>query len=292
MSQENANPTYENVEFQLSNIKISGKRWHKGANVKVIALHGWLDNCGSFDWLLPLLPAVDCVAIDLAGQGLSDFRAGSGAYNIWQDLSEIVELSKQLGWEKFSLLGHSRGAMISTLFAGTFPEKIDRLCLLDALLPRPAIDTKLPQNLASSIIKTTAANLKANSVYPSFEEAVFARMKGKVPVGEAASKQLAIRGVTSNERGFYWRYDRRLLMPSEIRLNETQLFAFLDALPCKALIIKGSESKMDVHELVKQFTTHQNIEIKIQPGQHHFHLEDDDQLRQQLANRIFEYLSA
>ena len=32
-----------------------------------------------------------------------------------------------LGWQRCTLLGHSRGAAISMLFAATFPERVDKL---------------------------------------------------------------------------------------------------------------------------------------------------------------------
>ena len=38
-----------------------------------------------------------------------------------------------LGWEKSHLVGHSMGSAVSTLFAGSFPERINRLVLIEGL---------------------------------------------------------------------------------------------------------------------------------------------------------------
>lgn len=40
-----------------------------------------------------------------------------------------------MGWETFSLLGHSLGAIVSVIIAGALPERINRLALIDGLIP-------------------------------------------------------------------------------------------------------------------------------------------------------------
>merc|ERR1719510_1131680 len=51
---------------------IAGKEWGNSDGEPWIALHGWLDNCGSFDTLLPYFPKTQrIIAIDLPGHGFS-----------------------------------------------------------------------------------------------------------------------------------------------------------------------------------------------------------------------------
>ena len=73
------------LTFQVGGLSISAKRWGNGAGRRVLALHGWLDNCASFDFLAQELDEVDLVCIDCIGHGRSDFRPHLGAYNVWQD---------------------------------------------------------------------------------------------------------------------------------------------------------------------------------------------------------------
>ena len=121
----------------------------------VLALHGWLDNCASFDFLAPLITSsntqtLDMVTLDLAGHGLSDHRSGLSAYNNWQDLIEILLVTEQLGWSRFALIGHSRGAMISTLFAATYPEKVTHLVGIEGLLPGTTEENQAPAQLRTA----------------------------------------------------------------------------------------------------------------------------------------------
>jgi pimeloyl-ACP methyl ester carboxylesterase len=48
----------------------------------VFAIHGWLDNAGTFDTLIPLLPKdLRIVAVEMPGHGLSDPFPPDAAYN-------------------------------------------------------------------------------------------------------------------------------------------------------------------------------------------------------------------
>jgi len=73
--------------------------------IRILALHGWLDNCRSFHYLAPRLiekfqpGEAELVAIDLPGHGLSSHRPLDGPQII---LSEgayyIAEIIDALGW--------------------------------------------------------------------------------------------------------------------------------------------------------------------------------------------------
>lgn len=51
---------------------VSGKWYGSRDEQPMLALHGWLDNCGTFDRLIPLLPTkIPVFSIDLPGHGRS-----------------------------------------------------------------------------------------------------------------------------------------------------------------------------------------------------------------------------
>ncbi|MEQ2206552.1 hypothetical protein XENOCAPTIV_030830 [Xenoophorus captivus] len=55
--------------------EIRGKVWGPDHGRQVLCLHGWADNCGTFNTLLPLLPKdFRYIAVDLAGHGRSSHR--------------------------------------------------------------------------------------------------------------------------------------------------------------------------------------------------------------------------
>ncbi|XP_076808803.1 serine hydrolase-like protein [Clavelina lepadiformis] len=111
---------------------IAGKILGDSTNPPVLCIHGWLDNCNTFDNLIPLLPADKYyVFIDLPGHGLSsDFPPGM-FYTTFDYAALVYRLANYFEWKVFSFIGHSLGAVIGAMFAGSFPEKVDKLILLD-----------------------------------------------------------------------------------------------------------------------------------------------------------------
>ena len=75
--------------FAYDGLDIAACEWGDPAGVPVLALHGWLDNCGSFAPLGRLLRGVRLVALDLPGHGHSSHRSADGTYNIWQDVGVV-----------------------------------------------------------------------------------------------------------------------------------------------------------------------------------------------------------
>src|SRR5690606_24794956 len=152
--------------------------WGDEGQLPVLALHGWLDNSASFSALAPRLRNTHIVAIDMAGHGQSHHRPGVAPYHIWEDVTEIFAIADSLGWQKFALLGHSRGAIVAMLAAGTFPERITHLALIEGLLPEPGSIAEAPQQLATSIKTLQALEKKPLGLYVSIAEAISARARG------------------------------------------------------------------------------------------------------------------
>ncbi len=87
---------FKEVDISVRGQQIRIKHWNPQASHKVIATHGWLDNAASFDVLAPLLPDCSIVAIDLPGQGFSQFRPESATYHFWDDLLDILAVADEL----------------------------------------------------------------------------------------------------------------------------------------------------------------------------------------------------
>ena len=126
---------------------LSALHWSNPGAPKLLCLHGWLDNAASYTMLAPWLEQYYVVALDLTGHGRSDWRAANASYHIWDDLPELVGVLDELGWDRFCLMGHSRGAIISCLLASTLPERVDRLVLLDAVMPAPVSEDLFPAQM-------------------------------------------------------------------------------------------------------------------------------------------------
>jgi pimeloyl-ACP methyl ester carboxylesterase len=130
--------------------RLNGKWWGNKSLRPFLCIHGWQDNAGSFDRIIPLLPRNHSyLAIDLIGHGLSSRLPNGVNYHSIDHLNQILELSNEYGWEKVSLISHSLGAILSFLFASIFPKNVDMLIGIEGL--KPTIND--PVNIANSLEK-------------------------------------------------------------------------------------------------------------------------------------------
>ena len=78
-----------------------------------------LDNCGSFDPLIPhILKPNDLhiVAIDEPGVGLSSHKPPGSEYGRWHTLLEMKRVVDHLNWKRFTIIGHSQGLQFNDFF--------------------------------------------------------------------------------------------------------------------------------------------------------------------------------
>ncbi|GGY71073.1 hydrolase [Cellvibrio zantedeschiae] len=266
----------QELTFNVDGLQFAAQAWGNPEHYPILALHGWLDNSASFFALAPLLNNVYIVALDMAGHGQTSHRLGSFPYNIWEDVAEIFAIADQLGWKEFGLLGHSRGAIIATLCAGTFPERISRLGLIEGLLPEPTRSEDTPVQLARSIQGIKAQSVKALSLYPDVVTAIKARERGMFPLSYAAAKALTERGLKKVEKGYHWSTDQRLLAPSAVKLLPEQMAAFVARATCPIALVLADEGMPKLFpKYSESVDAYPQVFVTRLPGGHHLHMEKE-----------------
>ena len=266
---------FEEVRLRLPHIELAAHLYGPEDGIPVIALHGWLDNAASFSRLAPLLPGLRIVALDFAGHGHSDHRPPGGSYAIWDYAHDVLQVAEQFGWQRFSLLGHSMGAIVSVLLAGAMPERIERLALIDGLIPYTGEPDTAPQKLGEALKAQLALAGKSKPVYAEFDRAVEARMRGVGAVSREAAELLAQRGLMPVPGGYTWRTDSRLTLPSPLRLTHAHALSFARSLQCPAKLVMAQQGMLLAQPSITQLVEGLTIEVAQLPGGHHLHLDDD-----------------
>ncbi|MND78960.1 Tropinesterase [compost metagenome] len=266
------NTQMEEVRLSLGHIELAGHLFGPADGVPVIALHGWLDNANSFALLAPKLRGLRILALDLAGHGHSGHRPAGAGYALWDYAHDVLRAAEQMGWERFALLGHSLGAIVSVVLAGSLPERITRLALIDGVIP----PTSGPQDAAERMGMALQAQLRLDSkrkaVHPTLEQAIQARMKGLVAVSREAAELLAQRGLMPVPGGYTWRSDSRLTLPSPTRLSEAQALSFVQRVACPAMLVVAADGMLARHTaLLGQLP----FTREVLPGGHHLHMNDE-----------------
>ncbi len=262
--------TPRELTFQVGNLTLSAQAWGNPDGLPVIALHGWLDNSASFFRLAPMLKNAYVVALDMAGHGLSDHRGKMSPYNIWEDVSEIFSVADQLGWPRFALLGHSRGAIISTLCAGTFPDRISHVALIDGMLAQPVPAEKAAEQLAQSILDCRKPKLWP--AYEALDTMVALRQKGVWPMSHTAAKALTQRGTIKTKQGFRWSADPLLKTASAMKLTAEQQQSFVNRITAPIQVFKAKQGALVASQQF-QAKLAQPCEPHEVEGFHHCHME-------------------
>ncbi|TMW45437.1 hypothetical protein DOY81_009481 [Sarcophaga bullata] len=128
---------FENVSIEVPWGYIVG-RWYGNRKVRpILAIHGWQDNIGTWDRLIPLLPKhIGILCIDLPGHGRSSKYPPGMTYHMLDYVQIVVRIVKEYKWRKVSLMGHSMGASICFFYTALFPHMVDMIIQIDMVKPK------------------------------------------------------------------------------------------------------------------------------------------------------------
>lgn len=261
--------------WQVHGLRIAGLYWNNAADgektTKVLALHGWLDNAASFTRLAPLLEGCEIVALDLPGHGLSAHRSADASYHIWDDLPDIMAVADQLGWDRFVLLGHSRGAIISVLLASAMPERISHLLLLDAIRPAAIAHSETSQQLRQFILDKNKYLHRPHKLIATMEEAIERRCRA-AKMSTDTARPIVERNLLEEPGGIRWTTDPRLNGASAFKLTAEHISSVLAAVtsPCRLIL---AEQGLGADRIMSAVDDYPDIVASVLPGSHHFHLE-------------------
>jgi pimeloyl-ACP methyl ester carboxylesterase len=108
---------------------------------KVFAVHGWFADRSAYAGVLADLDrsAFTYALVDLRGYGGA--KDAVGAYTTAEAALDLVELADRLGWQRFSVVGHSMGGAVGQRLFAIAPHRLRRLV---GVSPVPASGLALP----------------------------------------------------------------------------------------------------------------------------------------------------
>lgn len=291
---------------------ISGKIWRcrdsverddGEEDVRVIAYPGWLDNAGSFDTLAPAIIrlikrsiggcSVSVCAVDPPGCGHSDHLPNMSFYSDVEEALVIVDIANALGWDTYTLLGHSRGGGIVAVASGIFPERTDAVITLDSNISLSGLFPKhmgmsTPQ-LTRECWKRAQKNfVRKATVFPTFEAAVDASASNPFfPKTRESARCIVRRHLVPCKGGWTFTHDVRTYGQNQpLHISEGQLREYIREIEAPVLMIFAAGSREfwdDVTDdykkmvaerldLIKDLTS---VEVD---GTHHVHLDDGERV--------------
>lgn len=246
-----------------------------------------MDNCGSFDKLIPLLPKeYGYLTFDLPGHGLSYRYEPGQIYSYYDTIVLMERIRKEYNWDKLSLIGHSLGGLCGFQYAALFPDKIDLFVALDTLVPYITEPVPLMKVNIEALLSVDDNEKSGNfdNEPPSYdyEELLDRIVKGSSSsVTRENAKYLLTRSVKNSRKPgkYYFNYDRRLKGFDRPSRGNEDLLKFAKNVCCPLLYCYAEESYMRPLSFAKVapiqdylVANHPNFHVLKGPGTHHFHL--------------------
>jgi pimeloyl-ACP methyl ester carboxylesterase len=230
--------------YESQGLKLHYADWGNDAAPLLVLIHGGRDHCRSWDETARALqPYFHIIAPDLRGHGDSDWAKGS-SYSLSDYLYDLTRLARSVSAHKLTIVGHSMGGMIGLMYAGTYPDKVERLAVLDGV-------TVLPGTQLAPIHERTADWVE------QLDRIAERKIRHYRSVGEAAERMiahnkrltpdralyLATHGVKRNADGGYsWKFDEYQQARAPYRLSSDDHIALWSRIICPTLLLRGEES--------------------------------------------------
>lgn len=267
-------PTLETIGIDVDGIAIAGIR-QRDKNLSdaphLLCLHGWLDNANSFIPMMPYLPSLDLVAIDLPGHGYSDPL--SGGYDIQRLAFHVCRVVRALDWSSCHVMGHSLGGCIAPYACVADPSGFDRLIMIEASGPLSEPADKLPDRLARAFADRTDSARYRSRTFKNKEEAVASRLRA-AKMQSASAKLIIDRQLKASNDGYQWRFDKAWRYASAQYQTEEQVKAVLSAVNCPTLTVIADDGFLNGRESSEpRLACLQSRESITLSGQHHLHMD-------------------
>lgn len=249
----------------------------------VLLCHGFLDTSWSYNWVGEVLAekGYRAVAFDWRGHGDSSWIGDGGYYHFPDYVRDLHELLPKLspGQQKggagpVHLVGHSMGGTACTLFAGTMPEAVKTLTLIEGIGPLSHQLKHTPDRFGAFLRATgrfkSEDRLAIATAQPMPDlQNVLKRLRTQNPnLDEEQGLWIAERATREVPGGYIWKFDPLHRTTSPFPFQTDMLAAFLDRLTMPVLFI-GSDDGFHPPDEAERLERVQNLRKRDFEGKGH-----------------------
>jgi len=214
-----------------------------------VLVHGFSDLAAAWtDVAERIAPHAHVVAPDLRGHGDSDWISGGGYYHFMDYVADLDDVIRQCAKQRVILVGHSMGGSVASYYAGTRPDRLHALSLIEGLGPPDQSSVDLVPRTAMWIDKWSKTRRTRVKTLSSLEEAASRLRKNDKLLGEEQSMLLARQGTVAIDDGYAWKHDplHNSAGPYVYRLDMAA--QFWKRVTCPVLAIDGSIAQLNLSE--------------------------------------------
>ena len=223
--------------LRVNDLALHYLEWGEADAPPIVCVHGYTGSADAFNTLARHLKDRYCIlALDVRGHGQSDWSPVR-AYRYADQASDLAAFARQLGLDKFVLIGTSMGGIIAMAYAAEHAGRLSGLVINDIGPDAEAGTQRITQMVGSR-----------PDEFATLEEAMaYRRAMSPILAARSAEDQheLAL-GVLRRGAGGKWGWK---MDPAYIRQRvdhgppaRPPLWPVLQALPCPTLVVWGTES--------------------------------------------------
>lgn len=229
--------------YESQRLRLHYADWGNPTAPPLVLIHGGLDHCRNWDAIARALqPHFHIVAPDLRGHGDSEWAKGS-SYTLVDNVADLAHLIAVAGLKDAAIVGHSMGGMVAQAYAGTFPERVSRLVVLDGTFLSYTPPMPIDEQMSRWIKQLERIAQTESSAFKTIEEAA-QRLSGRNKrLTPEQALHLARHGVRQHADGLYrWKFDHYQRARAPYRLSPDDYVGLWSRIACPTLLMWGSES--------------------------------------------------
>lgn len=249
------------VDFHNTPIKLDVY----GHGSPLILIHGFLEERKIWDDFIPMLKE-KCQVIrpDLFGHGETP-RHREDIQTMEEMADAIALIMDKLGVEKAKFIGHSMGGYITMAFAEKYPDRIEKLMLLDS---SPQEDSEVRLKEREQVLKIVPKHKKIfvrSAVSNLFAEESRIRFKEKLEERINEAMKMEVESIVVAVKGMRDRKDRE-----EVLKN----------FPREKWIVSGEEDSLIPIDIIEQVAKNTGATFVRLPGGHMSYIEQEEKVRE------------
>jgi pimeloyl-ACP methyl ester carboxylesterase len=206
----------------------------------VLVLHGFLEQGLAWERVAVRLDR-RVVAPDQRGHGLSDAVGAGGWYHFWDYAGDVDALVTDIAGPagQVDLVGHSMGGTVACLYAGTAPERVRRLVLVEGLGPPDT--TEFAVSRAREYLRDRR-DPPSHSVLRDLDDGVARLKRGSPGLDDDTARALVSRVTTPVDGGLRWTWDPLHRGRTPNPFATPAFLAFLREIRAPVLLLDGGRS--------------------------------------------------
>jgi len=218
--------------------------WGDPTAPAVVLLHGITGHARTWDdEARALAVRYRVLALDQRGHGDSD-PAPDGDYTVTTMAADLAAFADALRLRHFSVVGLSMGGRVAIAFAGSQPERVERLIVVDIG----------PDIAPGGRLRVGAMMAQTPERFDDLETAIAWARTANPRYTDTMLRHRVVHGTRPVDGGLVWKYDRAIrdAVRSGRWRDPADLWPLWSAIACPTLVVRGAESDVLAPETVKR----------------------------------------